>query len=51
MRDQIYIDAVINRVHQGKFILDQYMEGISLDAAIVGAGQMDIEGLIKVNNI
>lgn len=34
MRDQIYIDAVINRVHQGKLILDAYMAGTSMDQAI-----------------
>jgi len=34
MRDQIYIDAVLNRVHQGKAILDAYMSGTGMDQAI-----------------
>jgi len=34
MRDQIYIDAVVNRVHQAKMILDAYMSGTGTDQAI-----------------
>jgi len=34
MRDQIYIDAVINRVKDAKRILDAYMSGTGMDQAI-----------------
>jgi len=37
MRDQIYIDAMIDRVHKAKIILDRYMDGLSIDEAILEA--------------
>lgn len=35
MRDQIYIDAMLNRVHKAKRILDGYMAGRSMDEMCV----------------
>ena len=49
LRDQLFIDAILTRVHKAKFALDMYIEGIPLTAALVGAEQIDINEWIKAN--
>lgn len=47
MRDQIYIDAMLNRVHKAKRILDGYMAGKSMNDVCVEVEQITARKRIK----
>ena len=48
-RDQIYIDAMMERIHKAQFAKNQYLNGESLDDALKFAEEMEIDKIIEAN--
>ena len=48
-RDQIYIDAMMARIHKAQFAKNQYLNGESLDNALKFAEEMEIDKIIEAN--
>ena len=48
-RDQIYIDAMMDRIHKAQFAKNQYLNGESLDNALKFAEEMEIDKIIEAN--